>query len=161
MWLTKKLNILAAFVPLVQLILCLWYSGPMWCSAECPDSPCPFGLIMIEGQGLTQPWGKIEYAYFCLFHVKTNCFSSSFLIGLKMNAFISSVAEAHVLRLYYSVLGQIPHLTKELQLALLPGWVFSPLSFSRILLNFSVTRLMNLIGLWWGPPFLHTSGMYG
>ena len=46
------------FVPLVQLISCLWYSAPVQCPAECPDSPCPFGLIMREDEGFKQLWAR-------------------------------------------------------------------------------------------------------
>lgn len=69
--LPKCRTYLLFFAHLIQLILGLWYSVPLWCSAECPDSPCPFGLIMMEGGGrLTQPWGKTAYTSFCLFHVE-------------------------------------------------------------------------------------------
>ena len=115
------------FVPLVQLISCLWYSAPVQCPAECPDSPCPFGLIMRDSNSSGQ-----ESICILLSHV--NCFPSSFLIGLKMNAFISSAAADHILRLSYSVLAKTPHLTKAWKMGL-------PMSSSWI--HFSVTRLMN------------------
>lgn len=63
------------------------------------------------GEGLAQPWGKTACAYFCLFHEKAQ-FSASFLLRLKMNAFTSSVATDHALKLCYSMSVKIPHLTK-------------------------------------------------
>lgn len=66
----------------------------MWCSVGCPNGPELFTLYYVMG-GSVINITLLQNCKWILLHVKTNCSSSSFPMGIQKNPFAKSVALCH------------------------------------------------------------------